>query len=337
MSAMPTVSMPAPTPQASSPNTDGSPNTVPAQDQGQPDPHAQLNASEYGNNTPTKRSSTSEVWTSIKRLRGTVNNTAGDGSHICLVELKKDAVPGAPRKFCNTVLKLHKTRATPQSGAQTWLTTRAAEHLQCEHPEDSPIGKKFAMRAVVREANLMEQQMGFGMPTEEGIVVGTNMATMFRLSKKEKALSSQAQWYVYSTMHISKSEFESVLFKRMLAGGEDSEKVSVLSQVNLKNYVRGEFAVFLMFLKLIFALKYALALGNKFAQALHDGGTLVSHKKYQALALQLIAPDWKKNLVVTIGLKKSSRNTDADVATIWTDIVPARCGLRFEQVVGRMR
>ena len=119
--------------------------------------------------------------------------------------------------------------------------------------------------------------------------MGTDMATMFKLSRKEKALSSQAQWYVYSTMHISKTEFESVLFKRMLAGGEDLEKVSVLSQVNLKNYVRGEFAVFLMFLKLIFALKYALALGNKFAQALHDGGTLVSHKKYQALALQLIA------------------------------------------------
>jgi len=296
-----------------------------------------VNANEYGNNTPTKRSSTSGVWTEVKRLRGTLNNAAGDGTHICMVELKQSAVSGAPAKFCNTVLKLHRTKATPQSGTQTWLTTRAAEHLQSEHPKDSPIGAKFAARAMEREANLMEQQMGFGMPTEEGIVVGTNMATMFRLSKKEKALSSQAQWYVYSTMHISKSEFESVLFKRMLAGGEDSEKVSVLSQVNLKNYVRGEFAVFLMFLKLIFALKYALALGNKFAQALHDGGTLVSHKKYQALALQLIAPDWKKNLVVTIGLKKSSRNTDADVATIWTDIVPARCGLRFEQVVGRMR
>ena len=56
-------------------------------------------------------------------------------------------------------------------------------------------------------------------------------------------------------------------------------------------------------------------MGNKFAQGLHDGGTLVSKRKYQALALQFIAPDWKKNLVVTIGLKKSSKNTDADVAT----------------------
>ena len=207
-----------------------------------------------------------------------------------LVLLKSGAEDGAPLKFCNALLKLHKTKATPQSGTQTWLTTRGAEHLALEHPVDSPVGAKFAARARVREVDLMEQQMNFGMPTIEGIVVGTYMATIFKLTKKEKALSSQAQWYVYSTMHISKSEFESVLFKRMLAGGEDLEKTFVLSQANLKNFVRAEFQVFVMFTKTIFKLKQGGAKGNKFGQGLHDGGTLVSHVKHQALAIQLIAP-----------------------------------------------
>ena len=66
--------------------------------------------------------------------------------------------------------------------------------------------------------------MSFGMPNKEGSVVGTGI---FMLTKKEKALSSQAHWYVYSTMHISKSEFVSPYFKRMLAAGEEPDKTFV--------------------------------------------------------------------------------------------------------------
>jgi hypothetical protein len=272
----------------------------------------------------------------VKRLKGELNNEANDGTHICLCELKEGAVAGAPKKFCNTILKLHKTKATPQSGAQTWLTTRAADHLQREHPVDSPSGAIFASKARAREGDLIAQQMSFGMPTAGG-VVGSDAISMFRMTKKEKALSSQAQWYVYSTMHISKSEFESLMFRRMLAGGDDTEKVFVLTVKNLKSFVAGEFGVFVVFLKLIMQKKYACAKGNTFAQGPHGAGTLVSKRKYQALALQFIAPDWLKNLVVTIAVVKSSKNTNADVAKIWKAKMPERCGLEYECVVGRMR
>ena len=93
------------------------------------DTHAQVPANQYGLNTPTKRSSSSGVWNEVKRLRGSLNNEDKDGTHICLVELKSGGVPGAPPKFCNQILKLHKSKATIQSGSQSWLTTRAAEHL----------------------------------------------------------------------------------------------------------------------------------------------------------------------------------------------------------------
>ena len=269
-------------------------------------------------------------------MKSTLNNEAGDGTHICLVELKSEAAPGKPARFCNAILKLHKSKATPQTGAQTWLTTRAAEHLAKEHPEDSPIGKKAAIASKQREQELMGKQMAFGMPNRDGAVVGTD--NVFSLTPKEKALSSQAQWYVYSTMHISKSEFESVYFKRMLAGGGDTEKAFVLTERNLKNYVKAEFNVFLLFLEFMLNKKHADAMGNKFAQGLHDGGTLESKKKYQALALQFIAPGWAKNFVITIGLKKSSHNKDVDVANLWKEVMAERCGgLQFEDVVGRMR
>ena len=157
-------------------------------------------------------------------MKGSLNNADGDGTHICLVELKSEAVPGKPARFCNAVLKLHKSKATPQTGAQTWLTTRAAEHLAKEHPEDSPIGQKAAIASKQREKELAGKQMAFGMPNKDGTVVGSD--SMFSLTKKEKALSSQAQWYVYSTMKISKSELESFYFKRMLAGGRTQRRPS---------------------------------------------------------------------------------------------------------------
>jgi hypothetical protein len=269
-------------------------------------------------------------------LKGSLNNAEGNGTHICLIELKSESVPGQAPRFCNAILKLHKSKPTP-TGSQSWLTTRGTEHLAKDHPIDSVVGAKLAKEAKDRHEMLMEKQLSFGMPDAKGHVVG-NDNSMFMMTKKEKALSSQAQWYTYSTMHISKSEFESPYFKRMLAGGEDLERNFVLTEANLKNYVRAEFGVFLHLLVFMLNLKHDDAMGNRFAQALHDGGTLVSKRKYQALALQFIPPEWKKNLVVTLALKKSSKNADADAANLWKEVVDERCGgLEYEDIVGRMR
>ena len=299
--------------------------------------HAQISADQYGQNTPTKRASHSGIWVDIKRLRGSLNNAEGDGTHICLVALKSKAAPGAPHGFCNTILKLHKSKATLQTGSQSWLTTRGAEHLAKEHPIDSVMGAKFARDARQRQEDLTEKQMSFGMPNGEGGVVETDN-NKFMLTRKEKALSSQAQWYVYSTMHISKSEFESAYFRRMLAAGEEPDNAHVITERNLKQYVQAEFGMFKHFLKFMLWKKHDDAMGNRFAQGLHDGGTLVSKKKYQALALQFVAPEWKKNLVVTIGLKKSSQNADADIAHLWKETMDERCGgLKFDDIMGRMR
>ena len=56
--------------------------------------------------------------------------------------------------------------------------------------------------------------------------------------------------------------------------------------------------------ELLAKIKYTCARGNAFAQGIHDGGTLASKRKYQALALQFVAPRWDKNIVVTIALQR---------------------------------
>ncbi len=44
----------------------------------------------------------------------------------------------------------------------------------------------------------------------------SSMLNRFRLSPEQRHISSQAQWYVYSEMKISKRPFENTYFKNML-------------------------------------------------------------------------------------------------------------------------
>ena len=138
-------------------------------------------------------------------------------------------------------------------------------------------------------------------------------------------------------MRVSKREFDSIWFQNMLREVGDGDKTAILSRHNLGIFVKAEFGVFLLFLKIIAKKKTEEAKGNAYAQGLHDGGTLTNKKKFQALAIQFVAPDWARNLVITIGFKRSAMNKDKDVAALWRDTVKERCGFEFEEIVGRMR
>lgn len=102
-----------------------------------------------------------------------------------------------------------------------------------------------------------------------------------------------------------------------------------LTQTQLKEWVRAEFAIFLIFLKYAVGTKMEEALGNPFAQAIHDGGTLTNHVKYQACGLQFISERGDKNLVVCIGLVKSVHNKDLDIATLFKAVCLERTGFEF--------
>ena len=84
----------------------------------------------------------------------------------------------------------------------------------------------------------------------------------------------------------------------------------------MKEYVHAEFEVFKLFFKHIMGLAMENAKGNSFAQLLTDGGTLKNKKKYQALAVQFVDPEWKRNHVICFGFPNSKSNTDTAVAEL---------------------
>ncbi len=118
----------------------------------------------------------------------------------------------------------------------------------------------------------------------------------------QSALTSQASWYVYLSMRISKREFESHRFRTMLQRTNRGDNIACLSLKQLILWARAEFAVFLTFFKEIIAECYELSLGNPFTQMLHDGGTLANKQKFQVIGLQFISLGFDKNIVVMLGM-----------------------------------
>ena len=151
------------------------------------------------------------------------------------------------------------------------------------------------------------------------------------LTRAHRHSCAQAQWYVYAKMHISKQSFNDNYFKQMLMAGGTKK---LLEMQQLKKWVRAEFSVFLLYLKMLLNLKMDEAQGNAFAQFLHDGGTLESHQKYQAFAIQFIAAQWFGNLTVCFGLVACADGHDLVISKLAVSTFEARVGLKFGDVFG---
>jgi hypothetical protein len=72
--------------------------------------------------------------------------------------------------------------------------------------------------------------------------------------------------------------------------------------MSLAKWVRAEFEIFKLFVKIILDEKVAQAKGNQFAQAVRYGGILTNKRKYQAFGIQFIDPKWRRNLVIAWAL-----------------------------------
>jgi len=123
-----------------------------------------------------------------------------------------------------------------------------------------------------------------------------------------------------------------LFFLSTQASAEDIA-TSILSVKSLKKWVRAEFEVFQLFLKTILDEKSAQAKGNPFAQGVHDGGTLVSKRKYQAFGIQFIDPKWRRNLVVCIGFERCADGRDVAVAEKFRETLLTNSGHRFDDIV----
>ena len=102
----------------------------------------------------------------------------------------------------------------------------------------------------------------------------------------------------------------------------------------LKSWVREEFEVFVLFLKFIISQKHHHAMGNPFAQALHDGGTLENGKKHQALSLQFIDTNCSGNFVVEIAFAQSKDEKSIKLYKIITRLTIAHTGFDTKYIWG---
>ena len=72
-----------------------------------------------------------------------------------------------------------------------------------------------------------------------------------------------------------------------------------------------------------------------FVQLTHDGGTLKSKIKYQAIGLQFVDSKWRCNYVICMGFVRSFNGTDEAVSALLSGSFYERTGLDFSSVVGR--
>ena len=100
----------------------------------------------------------------------------------------------------------------------------------------------------------------------------------FSLSPAERALSLAARYYIYGAGYVSKSTFDDPHFRAMLTGyyqaGGGRGTPPFLTRRGLLSFVNAEFSLLLKLMGFMAQLCYKKALGNPFAQQLHDGATL---------------------------------------------------------------
>ena len=223
-------------------------------------------------------------------------------THICIHPIEDDAETGTER-ICHEPLALTRPHGT-------WVQTGAQRHIEREHRE-APAAVQSTERKEVRAKDKVKLQLLVDNPlTPQQITLSAS----FTLTKVQADLSAQASWYVYATMHISKAAFDDVYYQAMLT-----------TRLGLHACWRASSSNFGCELSLksssclsasCSSSRITKPRGNPYAQFLHDGGTLSSHKKYQAFAMQFTSPDWDQNFVICFDFSRSKHNKDVEVAEL---------------------
>ena len=250
------------------------------EDQGEEaDKHALLDPTWIMKTKSTKRKLTSSVWEHCLELTDQCPMKGKGFTHVCILPL------GGDGGCCNTFLKLGKNASTGK-----FITTRGSTHFRVAHGADCQAGIEAVTRHEENEVEIEGKMRSAGTPLGK-----------FMLSKDDLALTAMARWFIYSSSQVRKSEFESPLFKEM-ARAIGTKDTPIIGKASLELFIKAEFKIFQKYLRKLVELARETALGNPFAQWLHDGATLKDHLKYQAIGMQLVDPLWRGNHTVALAL-----------------------------------
>eukprot|EP00171_Calliarthron_tuberculosum_P008665 IDg8665t1 len=224
----------------------------------------------------------------------------------------------------------------------SYNTTEPLSHFRLDHPS-STIGSEHCRKAkrkrderddALMSAGLVERIDGQGK-------IGNFMKLGSFAGKMERALALSARYYIYGKGRVSKSTFDDEAFREMLEGyyaaGGGKGKVRYLTRRGLLYWLRGEFAQFKMYFKHAIVEVSEAALGNKFGQGLHDGGTISDKQKRLAIGFQFIDAKWEQNHVVCLGMTPLNSATAENTAHLLRRISEDRMGVDFEDVVASIK
>ena len=176
--------------------------------------HLPLDPSSYGENTPRKRVSESQLWKFVKRYK--LDKPKGI-THVCTYPMIIDGNDAV----CNTYLKLYKRK---NNGP--WMTTGGVDHNMSKAHPDSQIAKKS------KELSDKNKKQRALVMTKFGLGLGN------RLSNKDKEIASQIRFLIYSRGKIRKRVFECPYFKQMMMTA--NKNIAVVSKYQVKKYVEAE-------------------------------------------------------------------------------------------------
>ena len=226
----------------------------------------------------------------------------------------------------------------------SYNTTEPLRHFQNFHP-DSKIGKEQLEKEEKKKRKLQNFLASAGAeahpPPEKKKRVQGSIVKYAENGVKPGAMSialaKAARWYMYGRQHIFKSTFDDDFFRDMISGyfeaGGGKGKVKYLTRKGLKYYVKGEFELFKMYLKHVIAISRKAAFGNRFAQGLHDGGTLSDKQKRLAVGIQFIDLNWEKNHVICLGMAPLSDASAGPTAELLRKLSLERMGVPFDDAV----
>lgn len=155
------------------------------------------------------------------------------------------------------------------------------------------------------------------------------------------AHANTAHWFMDGRQRILTSTFEDPYFREMLAGffeaGGGSLECKYLTRKRLSYYIRGEFELFKIYLRRVIFRARDAAEGNRFAQGLHDRGTISDKQKRLAVGIQFIDTEWEKNHVVCIGMSPPSNASAGPTAELLRTLSEERMGVGFDKTVASFK
>ena len=106
----------------------------------------------FGENTPGKRKTCSDIWKYVKRLKPGNPLEKEGNTHVCVASIDEDDFGGT---ICNHPLKLYsRSKGTNSS----WITTRALEHMAKYH-KGTQLSKDYDDRGDAAHAAKVKPQL----------------------------------------------------------------------------------------------------------------------------------------------------------------------------------